>query len=93
MLYVNLIPSANILVVPVKALAPILVALSAETVVKELAPLKALAPIDVIASGNVIEFTSAIFWKAPAATLVALVKSSATKIPSQGLAVGNIDFL
>jgi hypothetical protein len=60
-LNVNLIPSANILVVPAKALAPILVALSAEIVVKELVPLKASAPIDVIVSGKVIEVISVLF--------------------------------
>jgi hypothetical protein len=83
---VNLIPSLTIAVVPAKALAPILVTLSAEIVVKELVPLKASAPINVIVSGKIIEVISVLSLKAPTAILVAPVKSVATKSPSQGLA-------
>jgi hypothetical protein len=56
-IYVNLIPPLDIFVIPLKALAPILVTPSAEIEVKLIAPLKALAPIDLTVSGKVIELT------------------------------------
>jgi len=90
---VNLIPLGIKDIVLAKALVPIFVAPSAETVFKFIAPLKALVPILITVSGKVIEVILILFQKAPLATLVVFIKSASTKTPFQTLPLLNSLYL
>jgi hypothetical protein len=69
--------------VPEKAEAPISVTPSADKVVKLIAPVKETGSIFLTVSGKTIEVISTLSLKASVSTLVALIKSSALKEPSQ----------